>query len=910
MINRPGKHTISIRLILSFSIIIILFSAVTIYFLVLLNETDRLHRYNLNYSVARQQDVMAIHQEFTYLRLLTRRSFLSPVWRETANYDVWIQYEVALTNSYNNLNALINSYVMLTLNDDVVPLSGKVLRLEMMEYIAYYINRIYGLFQKNFFLDGERNYDDGDIMYYGDIVVYHLDILQQVAQDYSQEVLEDIESAIALNESVAVIAIAGGILVAALLAWLMVMSFTGRIKEIESHVLQIRKGDFSSVNKNGSLNDEISNLISDMVDIFTGLVSEINKVAYENEHGNIDARMDSDKFEGGYREAALAVNLLIESVRENQDQARDATENSQAKSRFLAHMSHEIRTPITAVLGISEIQLQTIGHPLAVEEAFAKIHNSASILLGIVNDILDLSKIEAGKMSVTNECYELASMIIDVVQLHLVYLGSKEIEFKVDADEFLPSFLIGDELRIKQVLNNLLSNAFKYTETGTVELTARRETHSNSDFVNLVFSIRDTGLGMSKAQLKTLYNEYVRFHDKHIKSAVGSGLGMSIVYSLVQLMDASIDVESQVGKGTHIVVRIPQRISGTDILGRETVDNLRQSELFGRNMVQKVNFTPDPMPYGKVAVVDDIDTNLYVAKGLLMFYDLQIETYTNAWELIDKIKNGTVYDIVFMDHMMPDLNGMEAVKILRTIGYSHPIVALTANALIGQAEEFLNNGFSGFISKPIQTVHLNRILNKFVRDKQNQEVIEAARAQSTHWEDKAQGMDGFLAQESKKLRQDFTKSQKNVMAEMKAAIAAGTFEIAERLAHNLKSLAGLINEDKLALAAADIERHFKTLTLVQMNLVPLEEELERVLASIEIKQEEAPVIRSNIPIAEQKAIYDQLQLLLNYNDTQCLELVPELKQMPETVVLVHQIEEYEFEAALVTLKILRDAFDL
>ena len=214
----------------------------------------------------------------------------------------------------------------------------------------------------------------------------------------------------------------------------------------------------------------------------------------------------------------IAVKLIIKNTKAQ----------SRAQNRFLARVSHEIRTPITAVLGISEIQLHNNALPNNIEEAFIKIHSSAGVLLGIVNDILDLSKIEAGKMSFIEEKYEVLNLIYDISQLHLAHVSNKNIDFKIRADENLPSFLIGDELRIKQILNNLLSNSFKYTNEGLVELTLSRLEDNRSGFVILEILVKDTGRGMSPEQLEELNHEYARFHDKELPNIVGAGLGMPI----------------------------------------------------------------------------------------------------------------------------------------------------------------------------------------------------------------------------------------------------------------------------------------------------------------------------------------------------------------------------------------------
>ena len=405
---------------------------------------------------------------------------------------------------------------------------------------------------------------------------------------------------------------------------------------------------------------------------------------------------------------------------------------TQQKSNFLATMSHEIRTPLNAILGMTEIQMQNSNHPPSTSEAFIKINHSGNLLLNIINDILDLSKIEAGKLELVPTNYEVASLINDIIQLNYIRYESKPIEFIVEAEESIPSVLVGDELRIKQILNNLLSNAFKYTDSGEVTLSVNAECIGRGGgavIVTLVFQVKDTGQGMTSEQISKLFDEYTRFNLEANRTTEGAGLGMTITRNLVNLMYGKINVKSAVGEGTTVTVRLPQKTDGIGIrgiIGKEVSENLRHFKLGNAMQLKKAQMAYEYMPYGNVLIVDDVETNLYVAKGLMAPYGLNIDVATSGFEAIDKVKEGTVYDVIFMDHMMPKMDGIEATKQLRKMGYSQPIVALTANAISGQAEMFLKNGFDDFISKPIDIRQLNASLNKLIRNKQPTEVIEAA----------------------------------------------------------------------------------------------------------------------------------------------------------------------------------------
>jgi PAS domain S-box-containing protein len=400
--------------------------------------------------------------------------------------------------------------------------------------------------------------------------------------------------------------------------------------------------------------------------------------------------------------------------------ARDEAEiANNTKSTFLASMSHEIRTPMNAILGITEILIEDETLPEKIEEGLGKIYNSCGLLLGIINDILDFSKIEAGKLDITPRQYLVASMINDSVQLNSMRIESNPIEFEVQVDENIPAKLIGDELRIKQILNNLLSNAFKYTDSGKVTLSVSYDG-------SLILGVKDTGQGMSEEHLSRLFDEYARFNYETNAKIEGTGLGLNITQRLVGLMNGLIQVQSKQGVGSLFTVSLPQGIVDDEVLGKDIAENLRAFHANSFKTGKRSLVSREPMPYGNVLVVDDVETNLYVAIGLMKPYQLNIDTVSSGREAIEIIKSGKVYDVIFMDHMMPDIDGIETTKMIRELGYDRSIVALTANAVAGQADVFLNNGFDDFISKPVDVRQLNAILNKHIRDKNPDRVVASA----------------------------------------------------------------------------------------------------------------------------------------------------------------------------------------
>ena len=428
--------------------------------------------------------------------------------------------------------------------------------------------------------------------------------------------------------------------------------------------------------------------------------------------------------------AIIASNFIKKPFERIAVLKEEADAANKAKSSFLSTMSHEIRTPMNAILGVSEIQLQNESLDPSVREAISKIYTSGDLLLSIINDILDLSKIEAGKLDLIIDKYEIASMISDTTQLNMMRIGSKLIEFKVHVDENTPDLLLGDELRIKQIFNNLLSNAFKYTpEDGKVNLSISSEPGRLEVEVVLVIVVSDTGQGLTKKQISEIFDEYSQFNNKANRSTEGTGLGMSITRNLVNMMNGSISVESEPGKGSTFTVRLSQGRCGDGVVGAEIAKNLSQFRMRSRDYMEKVKISREPMPYGRILIVDDVEPNIYVAKGLMSSYELNIESANSGAEAIEKVKSGNIYDIIFMDHMMPEMDGIEATGHIRDFGYNGSIVALSANAVGDQAELFLQNGFDDFISKPIDIRQLNQMLNRLIRDKQPEEVLEKARKQ-------------------------------------------------------------------------------------------------------------------------------------------------------------------------------------
>ena len=481
----------------------------------------------------------------------------------------------------------------------------------------------------------------------------------------------------------------------------------------------------------------------------------------------------------------------ITPIMEAKNEAEAATK---AKSNFLATMSHEIRTPLNAVIGIAQIQLQKAGLTDEYAMAFDKIHSSGNGLLGIINDILDMSKIETGKLELNPSEYDTPSLINDTVQLNIVRIGSKPIEFILDIDEDLPLRLYGDEVRLKQILNNLLSNAVKYTEKGHVKLSVQH--WAEDEDITLNFTIEDSGQGMKLEDRKDFFSEYQRFNTEANRSTEGTGLGLSITKKLIEMMDGTIWVESEYGMGSIFLVTVKQKAVESPAIGAELVKQLSTFTFTGNRQASGQQITRDPMPYGSVLIVDDVETNLYVAHGLLSPYQLKIETALSGFEAIDLVGSGNTYDIIFMDHMMPQMDGVETTQKLRAGGYTGVIVALTANALVGNDEMFRQNGFDGFVSKPIDVRHLNAALNKHIRDQYPEEAKKYKPETIVQTE---------AVEINPKVLQIFRGDAEKAAVTLRETVASGDIKLFTTTAHAMKSALANVGEKEASALAAALE---------------------------------------------------------------------------------------------------------
>jgi signal transduction histidine kinase/CheY-like chemotaxis protein/HPt (histidine-containing phosphotransfer) domain-containing protein len=396
-----------------------------------------------------------------------------------------------------------------------------------------------------------------------------------------------------------------------------------------------------------------------------------------------------------------------------------AEQASVAKSDFLARMSHEIRTPMNAVIGMSELAERDYGQPEALEH-IREIKRSGKNLLSIINDILDFSKIEAGNLELNTAKYHTASMFSDVLSIIRVYMSDKPLELVTEIDPNIPAMLTGDEVRIRQILQNLLSNAVKYTRNGRVELTAFCELTDEAS-ARLTFRVKDTGIGIKPGDMAKLFGDFARIDQSANKNIEGTGLGLAITRNLARAMDGDVFVDSIYGEGSTFTATVIQTFDDSSPMGEI-------SGVYLTSEPQQVKFTA---PSARILIVDDIATNLKVMEGLLSPYKMRVDTCLSGEHSI-RLARENSYDFIFMDHMMPEMDGIEATAKIRAINAEVPIIALTANAISGMREMYLANGFSDYLSKPIEVDKLNEIMNKWVpREKREKAKPVAAAAVET-----------------------------------------------------------------------------------------------------------------------------------------------------------------------------------
>lgn len=412
-------------------------------------------------------------------------------------------------------------------------------------------------------------------------------------------------------------------------------------------------------------------------------------------------------------------NKLVDFARTSKEIQHQAEAANIAKSAFLANMSHEIRTPINAILGMNEMILRENKSP-QIEEYAKSIYSASNSLLYLVNDVLDISKIESGKLEIVETNYDTSSFIHDCYNMIAEKAEKKGLELKVDCNPELPSQLRGDEVRLRQVVTNFLSNAAKYTKQGSVTLSVDQQ--RNQDTFSLVITVKDTGIGIKEENMKDLFSQFARFDLEQNRNIEGTGLGLAISRQLVDLMHGEIQVQSIYGVGSSFTVIVPQKIVDDSPMGDY---HKRYREISQTNARYQQSFKARN---ARILVVDDVEVNLKVIVNLLKETEVRVDTAQSGEQCLLLVAQN-VYDIIFMDHMMPEMDGMETYarmqELEESLNKDTPVIMLTANAITGVREQYLQVGFADYLPKPVQGVKLEQMILKYLpEDKIQTEVSE------------------------------------------------------------------------------------------------------------------------------------------------------------------------------------------
>jgi CheY-like chemotaxis protein/HPt (histidine-containing phosphotransfer) domain-containing protein/anti-sigma regulatory factor (Ser/Thr protein kinase) len=568
---------------------------------------------------------------------------------------------------------------------------------------------------------------------------------------------------------------------------------------------------------------------------------------------------------------------------------------------------------MNAIIGMSDL-MRTDNLDEEQLSFFTDIKKMSKALLQIINDVLDISKIEAGKMELIPVHFNLLELYDNICSLSRFTSETKDLEFRHSFAPDVPPVIYGDDVRIRQVITNIVNNAIKYTKEGHVDFTVQRRRTGNRDC--LAFIVKDSGIGIKKEDFSKLFGTFQQLDRENNRGIMGTGLGLSITKNLVDMMDGEISFESEYGAGSEFTILLPLVEGEADKVARKTLNS-------------RIMAAPDT----RVLVVDDNPINLKVALAFLAAHNIHAETCESGAGAIEKV-GGKPYDLVFMDHMMPGIDGVEAARRIRKLhtewAQDMPIIALSANAVSGARETFLNAGMNDFISKPIDAASLNRKLAQWLPPEKLSAVAEPPKKKAAEKDEpgnrpavldrvtgirKIGGDKALYEQLVSAFKEDhFTDYEK-----IREALNAGDFSRAHRIAHTLKSTAGLIGAVRLQEAALAMETALAGETAPLPELLPsLEGEFHALRGVLNAGEQRPPQEASPPPPGGKDAgnrkkaldLIGRLVPLLQSGNTASLDLLGEIREcLPaysdKGALLVRQIEDFEFKSALETVKDLK-----
>ena len=413
-------------------------------------------------------------------------------------------------------------------------------------------------------------------------------------------------------------------------------------------------------------------------------------------------------YEKLYRQAAINNDDLLEKTLQAKKAEKQAQIATEAKSNFLANMSHEIRTPINTIMGMDEMILRETSEQV-VEEYALDIKTASQNLLSLINDILDITKIESGKLGIVKGEYDFMSLMHDVLNNVVLRAKEKNLELKLNIASNIPCNMLGDDIRIKQVLTNIITNAVKYTQEGYIEITATCK-KSFGEYVELTFSVKDTGIGIKPEDIKRMFESFERLEVNRNRNIEGAGLGMPITQNLLKMMGSTLNVDSTYGEGSTFSFTISQEVVNPEPIG----DFEQKLKQLTSNYEYSTSFEA---PNATFLVVDDNAMNRKVFVALLRDSKVKVVEAENGYDCLQLIKNQH-FDMIFLDHMMPGMDGVETFKAMAKLEGNKclgtPVIALTANAIAGAKERYLTLGFHGFLSKPVVPAQLEKTIRDFL----------------------------------------------------------------------------------------------------------------------------------------------------------------------------------------------------